>query len=275
MDKLNSDLLDFSNFLNQWLNNSPFGVGFQDSAEYILKKPGKYIRPLLVYSVAKDLNQLHENHSWLALSIELHHNYTLIHDDLPCMDNDDIRRGQPTVHKVFGEAHALLLGDILLAKSFELLANIKVNNLSRLLRIFSFATGAKGLILGQKIDLETIKNKISDSEILRMYELKTARLFQLAMVSSLMLTNQSENFKLTKVLSKLGSVAGILFQLIDDYEDRNIDKKNDFNFFKNNEESAKKALVFFQEKFKSLNAQIAPKFPSTSNLFLSLYKDFH
>lgn len=141
---------DFSHFVSDWLKLQPFGPVFQVSANYLLENRGKYLRPSLVLALAQDLKQVDQNHYWLALCLELHHNYTLIHDDLPCMDNDDLRRGKPTVHKVFGEAHALLLGDIFLAKSFELLANIKSPRLSTLIKIFGFATGAKGLILGER-----------------------------------------------------------------------------------------------------------------------------
>ncbi len=190
---MNKIIQDFTNFTNAWLKNRPFGSAFQESANYLLENRGKYLRPSLVLAVAQDLGQVSENHFWLALSIELHHNYTLIHDDLPCMDNDDLRRGKPTMHKVYGEAHALLLGDIFLAKSFEILSNIKSDKLPALLKIFGFATGAKGLILGQKLDLSGDSKKSSSSEILRMYELKTARLFQLAIMGSILLTSKAED----------------------------------------------------------------------------------
>lgn len=262
---------DFTKFTNTWLKRRPFGAAFQESANYLLENRGKYLRPMLVLNLASDLKQVTENHYWLALSLELHHNYTLIHDDLPCMDNDDMRRSKPTVHKAFGEAHALLLGDIFLAKSFELLSHIKSDKLANLIKIFGFATGAKGLILGQKIDLAGESAMQTPASILRMYELKTARLFQLALVGSLLLTHESENTKLSKLLIRLGSVSGILFQLLDDYEDWHTDKKSDFNFFRKDESSAQKYLKDFQEKFKLINNEISLQMPQTVKLLSKIY----
>ncbi len=265
-------LQDFTNFTTTWLKRCPFGPAFQESANYLLENRGKCLRPSLVLSIANDLGQINEDHYWFALSLELHHNYTLIHDDLPCMDNDDMRRGKPTIHKVYGEAHALLLGDIFLAKSFELLANIKSKNLSSLIKIFGFATGAKGLILGQKIDLGAEILTDTPAAIIRMYELKTARLFQLALIGSLLLTTESENTKFLKTAARLGSISGILFQLLDDYDDWHTDKKSDFNFFRKDEIAAKKYLKNYQEKFKLINNQFSAKLPLTVNLFSQIYK---
>lgn len=265
---------NFHNFLNQWLNSCPFGAIFQDSANYLLENRGKYLRPTIALSVASDLKNLNENHYWLALSIELHHNYTLIHDDLPCMDNDDIRRGKPTIHKVFGEAHALLLGDILLAKSFELLANIKSPYLSQIIKIFSYATGAKGLILGQKLDLDPRINQANEKEVLRMFELKTARLFQLSMVTSILLSSEKINHQLIRQSIKIGSVCGILFQLLDDYNDWHSDKKTDFNFFKKDPEKAKLRLKEYQDKFVMLRVNMDKVLPETVAFLTKIYKDF-
>ena len=128
----------FCDFYDNWLAKKPFGPIFQNSLFYFLSNRGKLLRPNLILKVAEDLNAVTDNHLFFALSLELHHNYTLIHDDLPCMDNDDMRRGKPTMHKVYGEAHALLAGDILLAKSFEMLNHIHHPNLILLQKIFHF-----------------------------------------------------------------------------------------------------------------------------------------
>lgn len=257
---------DFPQFLSNWTQSWPFGYKFHPPLVYILENYGKLLRPNLVLSIAQDLNQLSQNHYWLALSIELHHSYTLVHDDLPCMDNDDYRRGKPTLHKVFGEAQALLVGDILLAKSFEILTKINSPELINLIKIYSYAIGSKGLILGQKLDLDSLENNVrglNSHEIIRMYELKTSRLFQLAMVSSILLTKESKNLTLIKNACKLGSVCGILFQLLDDYQDWHQDKKSDFNFFKLNEVEAQKYLILYKEKFNNLKNKLSLTLPKT------------
>lgn len=265
----------FSDFLNHWLKLCPFGPMFQPSANYLLGNAGKFLRPLLVLNVAHDLKQIEKNHYWLALSIELHHSYTLIHDDLPCMDNDDMRRGKPTVHRVYGEAHALLLGDILLGKSFELLANISSPHLKEILKIFSFATGAKGLILGQKLDLDPQLVLANDREVLRMFELKTARLFQLSLITSILLTSEKDNLHLIRQSIKMGSICGILFQLLDDYHDWHTDKKSDFNFFQKKPEQAKKLLISYQDSFAKLSNELQKTLPGTVAFLTKIYKDFH
>jgi geranylgeranyl diphosphate synthase type II len=253
----------FCDFYDNWLSKRPFGPIFQNSLFYLLSNRGKLLRPNLILKVAEDLNVVTENHLLFALSLELHHNYTLIHDDLPCMDNDDIRRGKPTLHKVYGEAHALLAGDILLAKSFALLNDIHHPNLILLQKIYHYACGSKGLILGQNIDLEQIHQKLDPPSILRMFELKTGRLFQLALLGSYLLSEEASEIHIQKKLTRLGSVCGILFQLLDDYQDWHSDKKSDFNFFRANASEAEKVLKTYQEKFENLKNDLYGRYPNT------------
>ena len=100
--------------------------------EYCVLPPGKLFRPKLVYAIAKDLSektnlQITQNHKYLASFVEVHHAYTLVHDDLPCMDDDDFRRGKPSAHKAYGEWKALLAGDGLLNVSYELLSKLTLH----------------------------------------------------------------------------------------------------------------------------------------------------
>lgn len=263
---------DFSTFMDDWLCKKPFGEVFHPATSYLLNNRGKLLRPTLVLSTARDLGEFHHNHLWLALSIELHHNYTLVHDDLPCMDNDDLRRGKPTLHKAFGEAHALLVGDILLSESYATLANIHHSDITKLIRGFNYATSSKGLILGQICDLEMKSENISQESILRMYELKTARLFQLALVGSIILTSKSTDAYLMKQALRLGSVCGILFQLLDDYQDWHVDKKSDFNFFRVDEKNALQSLKLYQEKFINLKSNLQTTLPTTMTYLSSFLR---
>ena len=153
---------------------------------------GKLFRPHLVWSVLQDLNpelaqssslNLDSNHALLSSGVEFHHTYTLLHDDLPSMDNDLLRRGKPCTHIAFAEWQALLAGDGLLNLSYQLLSKIKHPRSNELFRFFSWALGPKGLIHGQVMDLAHEMNE-SFQNTLRTHELKTARLIQVSILGS-------------------------------------------------------------------------------------------
>lgn len=180
---------------------------------YALLPPGKLFRPLLVRSLAQDLNGLHPCHHHFELFTEIHHVYTLLHDDLPCMDDDSIRRGKPATHRKFGEWQALLIGDGLQALSFRILSQIKSRALPSLLRYSTWALGPKGLIQGQYQDLS--QDKQNFTQLLTTHKLKTSRLMQTALVGSALLTEKA-SFKTLKDLHRLGEHLGITFQLLDD-----------------------------------------------------------
>jgi len=185
---------------------------------YSLFPAGKLFRPRLAYAMAMDLGLSESDFtpahpiSLLASSIEMHHVYTLIHDDLPCMDDDDIRRGRPSAHKQFNEWMAVLAGDGLLNASFQLLSRIDNPNLAKLLRFYSWATGAKGLILGQMMDLNQEAGQ-SLARLLEIHRLKTSRLIQVSLCGPAILL--SGKFEFIRSY-RLGDALGVLFQLIDD-----------------------------------------------------------
>lgn len=189
--------------------------------EYALMPPGKAFRPLLVKAMAFDLNQnqdlvTKENLAFYASSIEFHHSYTLVHDDLPCMDNDSERRGKASTHIKYGQWQALLAGDGLLISSFNLLSKIKIKKLRELLAIFSHCTGAKGLIHGQYLDLSHEMNE-NFEKLIETHTLKTARLIQAALLGSHLITLDTKtNFEDMKNLARLGHAIGVNFQLLDD-----------------------------------------------------------
>lgn len=128
---------------------------FQKVCSYLFKNPGKFFRPKLIYALGEDLKIEHQSDLlFLSAFVEIHHTYTLIHDDLPPMDNDDIRRGKASTHKKFTEADAILAGDALLITSFSCLSRIQNTPLSKLFNMATWATGGKGLIAGQYFDLK-------------------------------------------------------------------------------------------------------------------------
>lgn len=184
---------------------------FKKAIEYSLLPTGKLFRPLLVYSLASDLNSLKDSHKALAVSIEMHHTYTLIHDDLPSMDDDDYRRGRLSSHKKFNEWTAVLAGDSLLSLSYEALCEIPSEYLKQILKLFTKMTGPKGLILGQVMDLGLENNSLEKT--LLIHELKTARLIQLSLMGSAVL---ADRFELAPVCEEIGLILGVNFQLLDD-----------------------------------------------------------
>ena len=185
---------------------------------YSLLPPGKLLRPLLVRAVATDLKDYQcPAHSYLELFVEVHHVYTLIHDDLPCMDNDSIRRGRPTVHCKFDEGKALLTGDGLAHLSYRILSLIESPRLPSLLRYSTWALGPKGLIQGQYQDLSQEMNQ-NFSKLVDTHRLKTSRLIQTSIVGAGILSERA-SLKALKDLHRLGEHLGIAFQLLDDLEE--------------------------------------------------------
>ena len=146
--------------------------------------------------------------------MEIHHAYTLVHDDLPCMDDDAVRRGRPSTHRQFGEWQALLAGDGLSTLSYRALSLIKSPQLPRLLRYTSWALGPKGLIGGQHLDLSGEMTR-SFSQLMATHKLKTSRLMQVALVGSGLLT-EGADLRTLKTPHRLGEYLGISFQLLDD-----------------------------------------------------------
>lgn len=184
---------------------------FKEVLEYSVLPPGKLFRSLLIYCFAHDNKCFDENMALWASSIELHHTYTLIHDDLPAMDDDDMRRGRASNHKRFNEWSAILAGDALLAMSMGILSDLPPDKLPKLLKTYHEHVGISGLILGQVLDLEGEDSSLE--QLLKVHELKTARLIQLSLIGA----NILANFPLKeKKCSDIGLAIGINFQLLDD-----------------------------------------------------------
>lgn len=181
---------------------------------YSVFSGGKRIRPILCLAAAKAAGAQEDNALLPAVAIELLHTYTLIHDDLPCMDNDDTRRGKPTSHKVFGEAMAVLAGDALLTLAFELLSNAPSPDL--LARELAHAAGSRGVIGGQVEDIEH-SEKPSFEEIQYVHLHKTAALFRASMRIGAIAANADQ--EQIDALSNYGTGIGLAFQVTDDLLD--------------------------------------------------------
>lgn len=201
---------------------SPVFSDFKEVYEYAVLPPGKLFRPLLAYNLALDMGKnafvgpSKKNYLKFFSSIEIHHAYTLVHDDLPCMDDDDMRRNRPSAHKQFNEWKALLCGDGLLNSSYNLLGHIEHPNLGKLIKFYSWATGPRGLIQGQYLDLLNENNKKFDDIVLT-HKLKTARLIQVALLGSYLIHPEKNlDGKFFKDLMRLGLAIGLVFQFLDD-----------------------------------------------------------
>lgn len=198
-------------------------IEFFEAFQYALFPTGKLFRSNLVWKYFCDLNQIditkintrnYPSIQLLSSAVEIHHAYTLIHDDLPCMDNDDFRRGKLSTHKKFNEWIALLAGDGFLNLSFELLSEIEHPHTLELIKNFSKLCGPGGLILGQYLDLKQDHEEFKFENILKIHELKTSNLFICCLLGSAILSTSDEKTKNRSI--NLGKNIGILFQLIDD-----------------------------------------------------------
>lgn len=184
--------------------------------DYSLSSGGKRIRPVIAIFAAKSLGAGSESVMPYAAAIELIHTYSLIHDDLPCMDNDDLRRGRPTNHKVFGEATAVLAGDALLNFAFEtaLMADTEPEKKIALLKIIARSAGLYGMIGGQILDMEGEKRKLAADEIRLMQNLKTGALIKAAAAIGAVTAGESKEF-----FDVYSENLGLAFQLKDDILD--------------------------------------------------------
>lgn len=225
---------------------------------------GKLFRPRLVYNLAMDIDgKLSRNHHYLMAALEFHHVYSLIHDDLPAMDDDDLRRGKLSLHKYASEGEAILVGDALINLSYEALSQIRHPFAIELISMFSKLMGPLGLIEGQYLDLYQ-ENKNWD-QLIHIHQLKTSYLIEFALLATTKVSQESPKID----LSKLAKAIGLSFQLLDDKSElkdlssKDEEKKNAFLI---NRKEAQKRLdqemkyikTFFKEnKLPRLEEQIS------------------
>lgn len=194
-----------------------------ESMKYTVLLPGKRLRPVMCLESARVFGANMQDAMPTACAIEMLHAQTLIHDDLPCMDNDDFRRGKPTNHKVFGEATAVLAGDALLSFAPQIILknskNLSSEKLLKIMQEYFQAAGAYGVIAGQVVDIESEKSEVSNpAETLSYIHIhKTADLFNLALRTGAIIGNANE--EQLKSITEFGQKLGFAFQIRDDILD--------------------------------------------------------
>lgn len=194
-----------------------------EAMRYSVLAEGKRIRPILLYATGQAFDVELNNLNGPACAVEIIHAYSLIHDDLPSMDNDDLRRGRPTCHKAYGEATAILAGDALQTLAFQILASdpeIKTNNSQRLKMIetLTLASGSNGMAGGQAIDLASVGIKLNIEELENMHSHKTGALIR-ASAEMGALSAKNINSELFACISDYAKYIGIAFQIKDDILD--------------------------------------------------------
>jgi geranylgeranyl pyrophosphate synthase len=197
---------------------------FRDACRYPLQTGGKRIRPLLCLAAAEAVRPDAEVESAplaAALALELLHTYSLVHDDLPCMDDDDERRGRPTVHVVYGQGAAVLVGDALLSEAFAVLASLPAGLGGALVRELAAAGGARGMIAGQAVDIGMDGPIVTRDALERLHRAKTGALLRASVRMGALAVGASAAD--LDALSAYGESVGLAFQVQDDILDADQD----------------------------------------------------
>lgn len=194
----------------------------KSATEYGLFNGGKRLRPFLVYATGEMLGAKKQDLDILAGAIECIHSYSLVHDDLPAMDDDDLRRGRPTCHIEFGEAHAILAGDALQTLAFELIASHPFTCSSqtqvKMIAQLAKASGLEGMVGGQSLDIAATNKVVTVQELERIHKLKTGALINCAITLGA-LCSENANKQILDNLSIFGYAIGLAFQVHDDILD--------------------------------------------------------
>lgn len=216
--------------LTEWLQDSvtwaedamrsamePLDLGpesFEEALRYPTFAGGKRLRPCLVRLVCQEMGGRDEQAAGPAVAIEWVHTYSLVHDDLPCMDDDDLRRGKPTTHKVYGDATAVLVGDGLLTLAFEQLANTGGTQAASMVQVLARAAGPAGMVGGQHLDLSAEKGGVDTDGVREIHSLKTAALIEAACELGALAAGASDSAR--QAARRFGSALGLCFQAVDD-----------------------------------------------------------
>jgi farnesyl diphosphate synthase len=197
-------------------------VELHRAMRYAVLGGGKRLRPLLVYATGHALGERLDTLDAPACAVEYIHAYSLVHDDLPAMDDDALRRGRPTCHIVFGEAMAILAGDALQALAFEILASDKsgpdAGRRLRMLQVLGHACGAEGMAGGQAFDLAAVGQKLTLAELERMHAYKTGALIRASVMLGALASGCTDETVLG-ALDRYGHAVGLAFQVRDDILD--------------------------------------------------------
>lgn len=206
--------------LDQWISpDAPADLGA--AMRYAVLDGGKRLRPLLALAASESVGGNMAAALRAACAVELLHAYSLVHDDMPCMDNDVLRRGKPTVHVKYGEAQALLAGDALQALSFELLTpqggSMPDSMQAKLCALLARAAGHTGMAGGQAIDLASVGKALNEASLKKMHELKTGALLQASVMMGAACGNCTP--QQSQALLSFGHAIGLAFQVVDDILD--------------------------------------------------------
>lgn len=219
---MNNIVNEINQRLKTILNDYPKSK-VKEAMLYSLQAGGKRIRPFIVLQVIRAYNQNYQDYIDIACALEMIHTYSLIHDDLPGMDNDDLRRGKPTCHKQFGEATAILAGDGLLNEAVNIIiktslaSDLKIALISCLYQ----ASGISGMIYGQELDIENENKKLSIDKLNTIHHYKTGKLLSCAFQLGGLIASPQD----VKVLKEIGYKVGLAFQIQDDILDVISDSK--------------------------------------------------
>ena len=219
-NKLNKIASDTNRFLKKFINKQK-KTPLLRPMNYGLFSGGKKIRSKILIDVGKIFNVEYKKLIIIGSAVECIHSYSLIHDDLPCMDNDNLRRGKLSTHKKFGESTAVLAGNSLLTMAYEILSDkfLKIDNLTKieLVKKISECSGHLGIAGGQYLDLSYEHKKVSKKSIIEMEIKKTGKLFNFCCVAPLLIKRKDN--KEIKLFENIGSEIGLLFQIADDLID--------------------------------------------------------
>ena len=217
--KIDKFLIKFLNKQSQSLLVSPMKYGIISG--------GKKIRSTIILDTGKIFNIKEKKLFNICAAVECIHSYSLIHDDLPCMDNDAMRRGKPSTHIKFGEASAVLAGSSLLTLAFEIIAEKKyllgVEKKSEIIKFLASCSGHTGIAGGQELDLKFENKKKNIKQIINMQKKKTGKLFSFCLYAVGAIANKDDKKK--KYLATLGEEIGLLFQIADDFIDSKSSKR--------------------------------------------------
>ena len=227
-----------------------------ESMNYSLLSPGKRIRPLLCLAAFEACGGKNENIIFAAASLELIHAFSLVHDDLPCMDNDDFRRGRPTNHIVYGEGMAVLAGDALITEAFFILSRLKGFSSQKILEVISDVAGSSGflgMVGGQALDIEfEKKSALNEEELFNLHRLKTGKLISVSVTLGAKLA--TEDVQKISSLKAYGDSIGLAFQIADDILDEKEAKKASSIAVLGLDESKKRALKAVDDALKALSS---------------------
>ena len=210
--------------LRELVSNHIADKQLRQAIDYSLMNGGKRLRPALVYASFYCFGDVNSSVDSVAAAVECIHSYSLIHDDLPAMDNDDLRRGIPACHKAFNESTAILAGDALQALAFESLSNINELDSAIVLKMvhrLAIAAGGSGMVAGQSIDLAAVEQQLSLAELEQMHNYKTGTLIVASVCLGAIAAMASE--KQLQALTRYAKAIGLAFQVQDDILDTTAD----------------------------------------------------